>query len=262
MTIQFIFNPPPDLLRPSHIPLDPPVTLTTHRNNIDTPLLSLIQKQISDKSKSKKDGDLPGWLRSLVFPDDPDTAESFILPSCYMRAPPDPRYASSSYHKLDCSQKLAMLLRQKEFVEFPVIEVWEAESFTGLVVDDRGLVSQDGGDGREKGLKRRKLNVVQGKAAIKGLLGDYGSDEDEPEEVEATPNMISNLEGYVDSDPEQEELEGEHGIPGEDTKEEDDNDDEEEVDDDPALLLEKLKAAGALPSEIDDEDEVDWGDSD
>jgi len=249
MTIEFIFQPPPDLLRPSHIPPDAPITLTTHRNNIDAPLLSLIRKQISDKSKSKKDGNLPDWLRSLVFPDD--------------RAAPDPRRPSPSYHKLDCSQKLAVLLRQKQFVEFPVIEIWEDGSFTGLVVDDRGMVSQDGDDDRERGQKRRKLNVRQGKAVIKDLLGDYRSDEEEPEEREVIQSILSNLDDYADSEIEQEEsLKDDREVVDEDWDEEAEDDEEVMPGNDPALLLEKLKASGVLSSEIEDQDEVDWGDSD
>jgi len=260
LTIQFIFHPPPHPLRPSHIPPDPPIVLMTHRNNIDTPLLSLIQKQISEKSK--KNGNFPGWLRSMTFPDDPDAAEPFELPSCNMRAPSNPTRQAPAYHKLDCSQKLVTLLRHKKIVEYPVIEVWEEGSFTGLLVDDRGLIAQNEDEDEERRPKRRKLDVRKGKAAITGLLGEYGSDGDEPEEAEATPNALSKLDGYADSDFERDNDKDGYGIHVEDATEWGEDDDDESPDENPASLLEKLKQAGVLVDEVDDEEKVDWGDSD
>lgn len=215
--------------------------MTTHRNDIDHRVLSILQKQVSDKPKNKRDAALPAWLTSLVIAED----EAFVSPACYMLAPTDPSRKAPAYHKLDPTRKLGAALRFKEFVEFPVIEVWEEGGFEGDVVTEDGSVEQRADDA-ERSRKRRKLDVRQGKVAIKGLLGDYGSEEDE-EVLEVSPNGLEKLDGYADSDVDLEHIdEWEEG-------------DDEDVRD-PATLLEQLKTAGALPA--DDGDEVDWGDSD
>lgn len=239
LTIQFVFHPPVDPLRPPHIPQDKPITVTTHRNDIDHRLLSILQKQVSDKPKNKRDARFPAWLTGLVVPED---EEAVVPPACYMLAPTDPSRKTPAYHKLDTSRKLGTALRFKEFVEFPVIEVWEEGGFSGDVVAEDGSVEHRPDDG-ERSRKRRKLDVRQGKVAIKGLLGDYGSEEDES--VQVGPNGLEKLDGYEDSDNDQEHAE--------------EWEDDGEPFQDPAALLEQIKSTGALPAE--DDDEVDWGDS-
>jgi len=235
LTVQFVVNPPPNPLRPHNVPPEQPIVLTTHRNSIDIPLVEILQKAVSDKSRNK-----PVWLAEMVVPDRGD--EVFVHPACYMPAPSDPFRKSPAYYKLDISQKLSVLLRHKEFVEFPVFHVWEDGIFQGNVVTDDGSLAIREDDG-EPSRKRRKLNVKQGKVAIKGLLGDYGSEEEE-EENEPEPSGLAKLESYDDSDPaEWEEDQEEDGVA-----------------DDPAVLLEQLKQAGMLPVTGDD-DTVDWGDS-
>lgn len=191
------------------------------------------------------------------------------------------------YYKLDPTESLEKVLRHKQFVEFPTIEIWEDGSFTGTVVDDRGAVMLDSEDERKP--KRRKLNVKEGKKAINGLLGGYGSGSDDDEEERAEEkNVMGMLAGYAGSDDDN-DGEGQEEGPSKTIKHEEppispldedgwgdedaegDTDDEyvEESAENVAAMLEKLRQAGALrdPSGDgrialgDDEEQVDWGDS-
>ena len=127
-----------------------------------------------------------------------------------------------AYHSFDPSQPLINLLRHTHFVEFPTIEIWE--DFQGIIVDTQGVVRQQED---EQQPKRRKMNPKAGRLAINGLLGDYGS-----EDNEEAPNVLAALDNYAESD---------------------DGDGEGELD--PAMLLDLMQQARG-------EWAVDWGDYD
>jgi len=173
-------------------------------------------------------------------------------------------------------------------VEYPTIEIWEKDAFTGTLVDDGGTVVHDDSDDGIRKPKRRKLGVREGRKAITGLLGGYGSDEESEEgkDEQEERNVLHLLAGYAGSEDEEE---GEGGGGGAatvnpvphyfDDDELGDEDAEGETDDemceevppeDVAVMLVKLRQAGALQdasvdrhlaSTMDDEDQVDWGDS-
>ncbi|RDX55510.1 hypothetical protein OH76DRAFT_1551941, partial [Lentinus brumalis] len=292
LTIEFKFHPPRNLLAPSEQP-DPPFTLLAHRVTLETPLLSAIQAHVTERSKSKKDKTLPQWVQALVLPDD-DVPDSFTPPLCVMSTPLDPLVALSSnphvpqpgrlirsgYYKLDCSQPVGAVLKHKHFVEFPTIEVWEEDAFQGTIVDDQGTVVHDAPD-EHRSSKRRKLNVKQAKKAMTGLLGGYGSDEDEDVAGEER-NVLGLLGDYAGSDDDEE---GDGGVPaavipvgivdedawGDEDAEGETDDEYEGSPEELAAMLQKLREAGALRdprgdsalagySGADDE-QVDWGDS-
>ncbi|KAJ7774247.1 hypothetical protein DFH07DRAFT_878040, partial [Mycena maculata] len=242
LTIGFTFHPPPNpLLPPGHAP-EKPYTLLTHRNRADTPLLSLLQRAVSDAGR-KDPSVIPAWVRTLACPDttDPDD-NTFTPPQCVVRAT-TPR----AHHLLDATQPLLALLRGTHFVEFPAIDVWE--EFRGTVVDAGGAITQVAEPGeRERAPKRRKLDRKAGKA-IAGLLGGYGSSSDEEEggqeggkangkEKEKEKNGLEMLGGYSGSEDEAEArvvMQAEEG-----------DSDEEGVGElalDPAALVELMRAA-------------------
>ncbi|KAJ7047645.1 hypothetical protein C8F04DRAFT_917901, partial [Mycena alexandri] len=275
LTIEFKFHPPPNpLALPSQAP-DPLRTLLTHRNSLDAPksLLQVLQHHINER----KEGVIPVWVRALACPDLTDP-EAFAPPHCVMAATVDPlvsarkskqQRAQTPYYRLDPAQPLSALLRGKHFVEFPTIEVWE--EFCGTVVDGAGAVmQQDGLDGNgEEGRapKRRKLDRKAGGKAIAGLLGGYGSSsEDEDEDgkgKEKARNGLEMLGGYSGS-----EDEAEDGAAQADISMNDSDDDGVELD--PAKLVELMREARGDASwtphmhaqEVEDDDLVDWGDSD
>jgi hypothetical protein len=260
LTIEFIFRAPPNPSAPSTQPRDPPYTLLTHKNHFETPLITLLQSKVPKRAtKSQTNPSLPHWITSLVHPDldDPD---SFIPPQCFMAAQIDPRLglrSHSTLYKLDPAQKLSILLRDKPFVEFPTIEVWEEgdTAFVGTIVDVQGSVMKYADDDDdERKAKRRKLDVGAGKKAIHGLLGDYGSDEDDGDGREEG-GVLSMLGEYAESDEGDVEVEVEAEDPEEDEETAD-------VQLDPAALLELVRQAQALDPHAGDEDLVDWGDSD
>lgn len=263
LTIEFKFHQPVDPLIPSQ-PQEPPFVMLTHRNSINTPLLALIQSHVKERDNAKKESACPEWIKSLVFPpaDDP---ESFTPPECVMTAQMDPcaivlssSQSRKAYYRFDMSQTLGFLLRHTHFVEFPTIELWE--EFKGTVVDTQGAITQLSGDGVMKP-KRRKLNVKAGKKTISGLVGGYGSDEEEDEET--SHNGLSLLGGYVESD---EEVPSTTILVDDDLGDEDaegDTDDEQDGDVDPSVLLEMLQRmqGDGRWAEHTEDDEVDWGDS-
>jgi len=241
-----------------------------------------MQSHVAERNKSKKGDPVPSWLVPLVTPD-PDVPESFVIPTCVMRTPLDPlasldRHSDNislrpghivceGYYKLDPTQPLISVLKQKNFVEFPTIEVWEDGAFHGTIVDNQGAVLP-GPEEREP--KRRKMSAKESRKAIAGLLDGYGSEEEE-ERVEER-NVLDALGGYVESDDEGhvDREEFNDGLSNEDAEGETD-DELEGRPEDLAMLLEQLRQAGALrdpgadgplASLADGDDErVDWGDS-
>jgi hypothetical protein len=146
-----------------------------------------------------------------------------------------------------------VLLQNTHFVEFPTVEIWDAGSFRGMTVDSQSGVTEEVDEERKP--KRRKLDVKAAKKALSGLLGGYGSDEEEAEVVEK--NVLDLLGSYAGSDddegvevvlPEAEES---------DVEDLDDDTDDTMAPLDPAALLELMRQVQAVP----EDDEVDWGDS-
>jgi len=160
------------------------------------------------------------------------------------------------FTKLNGEQKLSSLLRNKQFVEFPTIEVWEEGVFRGVLLDE----SDAFGLQREQGpAKRRKLNATEGRAAIVGLLGDYGS-----EDSDEADTALTKLGEYEGSGAENEQLttseEGHTDAPSEDG--DDDDEGGPEVIVDPATLLAMVQEARGRNEEDIEYDKVDWEESD
>ena len=262
------------------------IRLLTHKNDIDQTLLMILQTHAGDKlkqvakrrAKSKVNpDDSTGaetpleWLKELVFPDPPDQLESFAPPLCLIQSS-QPRTSrkrpkSRSYHSLDPFQKLSQSLRRKEFIEFPLIEVWEKDEFaaSGFAESDQhsGLyekvVEEAGGRPR----KRRKIGVMgkkRGEAVVKGLLGGYGSsgDEEDEDDDQDSPGALVGLGQYEES-----EGEGMQGAPDPDTVDDPEGTGSDDGAVNPTVLIKQLKSAGFTfdPVGLDD-DEVDWGDDD
>ncbi|KAJ7117320.1 hypothetical protein C8R43DRAFT_103359 [Mycena crocata] len=256
LTIELKFHPPPNPLAPPTQAPEPPFTLLTHRNGLDTPLLALIQRHITER----KEGACPAWVRPLVCPDvtDPD---GFSPPQCVMTAAVDPLAIRASsnrskrpYYRFDATQDLAALLRHTHFVEFPTIEVWE--EFAGTVVDGAGAVTQFAQE--ERAPKRRRLDKKAGGKVLVGLLDGYGSSGDDEEEKVQVQDGLGMLGGYSGSD--DDEGAAASAMQGEIV-----DSDIEEVEMDPAALLELMRKARGDENwtpHTDDDDQVDWGDSD
>ncbi|KAF7353031.1 Box C/D snoRNA protein 1 [Mycena venus] len=276
LTIEFKFHPPPNpLALPSQLP-EPPHTLLTHRNNLETPLLTLLQTHVADRKEGGKGG-VPAWVRALIASPDSDAdPDAWTPPQCIMSAPAalDPLTPAASslykqkqkqqprrYYRLDCAKSLAELLRHTHFVEFPTIEVWE--EFRGTVVDAAGAVTQTAqDDDEERAPKRRRLDRKTGGKKIAGLLDGYGSSSEEEGGSSKQPNQngLEMLGGYEGSDDEDAQMPMQEEILG-------DSDAEEEVELDPAALLELVRKARGDENwtpQLGDEDAdlVDWGDSD
>jgi len=115
------------------------------------------------------------------------------------------------------------------------------------VIDAAGCLSHAGDD--QPRVKRRKLTLQAGRAALNGLLGEYGSGEEEQEEVQREPPVLVE---YANSMSEEEDV-----VSADDSNES--ADDGEDVKMDPALLLELLREARNSGQWTQDDD-VDWGD--
>jgi hypothetical protein len=157
--------------------------------------------------------------------------------------------------KLDGERKLSTLLRNKQIVEFPTIEVWEEGAFRGVLLDDAGAFESQ----RQRPAKRPKLDVTKGRVAIAGLVGGYGSEDDEEADT-----ALTRLGDYEGSDAEDEQLTTSEEEADTDGFAEDDDDDEGELDAvvDPASLLAMVREAQRQHGEDEEFDEVDWGVSD
>lgn len=224
-----------------------------------------MRSHIHDRPNTRKENAHPEWVKRLVYPD-PEDPDSFSNPQCVMAAQLDPltlrnmRLKKASYF-LDPSQPLGTVLRHMEFVEFPTIEIWN--EFTGSIVDVEGVMQQREEEGTQK---RRKLNPTAGKKTIAGLLGNYGSD-DEEHQPEAQ-NALMNLGDYAGSDEEEEfaptNQTKDEGVEMQDADADADldglSDEGDEGEIDAGVLLELLRAAGGVDPAFEDQDEVDWED--
>jgi hypothetical protein len=158
---------------------------------------------------------------------------------------------------LDSERKLSTLLRDKNFVEFPTIEVWEEGAFGGVLFDGVGAFESQGG---QRPIKRRRLDPTKGRAAIAGLLGGYGS-----EDAEDVDTALTRLGEYEGSDAESEQpTTSEKADTDTDGVMEGGGDDEEEPETmvDPETLLAMVREAQRRHGEDGEFEEIDWGESD
>jgi len=258
LTVEYNIHPPP-ALDTSPNDAQGPHTLLTHRNNFDISLRDLFQSQISQRTRKKSGADLPTWVKTLALPH-PDIPDAFIPPEFFIRAPSDPlsgQREKFAFIKLDSERKLSTLLRNKHFVEFPTIEVWEESAFCGVLFDGIGAFESQGG---QRPIKRRRLDVTKGRAAIDGLLGGYGS-----KDGEEVDTALTRLGEYEESDAENEEpTTSEEADTDTDGVTEDGDGDEEEPEAmvDPETLLAMVREAQRRHGEDGEFEEIDWGESD
>ena len=259
LTVEYNIHPPHAL---DACPNDTqePYALLTHRNNFDLSLRDLFQSQISQRATGRNRADLPTWVKTLALPH-PDMPDTFTPPQFFIRAPLDPlseKRENFGFIKLDGERKLSALLRNKQFVEFPTIDVWEEDAFCGVLLNESGVFEL-----QERGpAKRRKLDVSKGRAAIAGLLGDYGSGSEDGDEADTA---LTRLGEYDGSDAENRQpttlAEGDT-----DSLTEGDDDDEGDQEAmsmvDPATLLAMVQEVQRRNGEDGDSEEVDWGESD
>lgn len=140
-------------------------------------------------------------------------------------------------------------------MEFPTVEVWEE----GVLFDGVGAFESRGD---QRPIKRRRLDVTKGRAAIAGLLGGYGSEDGE--EVEEVDTALTRLGEYEGSDAEDEQPKtSEEAVTDTDGVTEDGDDDEEpEAVVDPETLLAMVREAQRRLGEDAEFEEIDWGESD
>ncbi|KAH9062793.1 hypothetical protein EDB87DRAFT_1558653 [Lactarius vividus] len=259
-TVEYNIHPPPSLdANPDKNNIQESYTLLTHRNNFDLSLRDLFQSQVSERTKGKGRAELPTWVKTLALPH-PDVPDTFTPPQFFIRAPLDLLSVQGErfgFIKLHGEQKLSSLLRNKQFVEFPTIEVWEEGAFRGVLLDESGTF---GLQREQRPAKRRKLNATKGRAAIVDLLGDYGSEDSDDAE---TP--LTKLGEYEESGAENEQLTtSEGGYTDALSEDDDDNNEDEgesEVTVDPATLLAMVLDAGRNEEDMV-YDKVDWEVSD
>ena len=210
------------------------VTVITHRNNWDQTIRQLIRRGVKETKATKASKELLHWLN---LDEEDDGVPSSIL--CLMkrpRSPDDPVDLTPnrpSYYNLDRNETLSKSLRHKHFVEFPTIILVDEASFDGLLVDERGIVQ----DMEERRAKRRKLDPSEAKKTISGLLGGYGSDDDD--EQQNALDTLADYSGSEQSDASESE--------DEEFGEERQSSPEEQVADEPTGMEE-------------DDETLDWGD--
>ena len=254
LTVEYIIHPP---TAQDAAPNDAqkPLTLLTHRNNFDLSLRNLFQSQISQRTKGKTRADLPTWIQALALPH-PDIPDAFTPPLFFIRAPLDllsKRSEKFGFIKLDGEQKLSALLRNKQIVEFPTIEVWEEGSFRGVLLDGTGTFRSQGA---QRPAKRRRLDVTKGRVAIAGLLGGYGS-----ENGDEADTALTRLGEYEGSDAENGQLTTSEEASTDGLTEDDDDKGERDAVVDPTTLLAMVREAQRRRDE-EGEYEDNWEESD
>lgn len=242
-----------------------------------------MSKKSNAKPNENSSNAFPSWISPLVIPP-PEDPENFTTPTFVIAAPSDPLLLARSaallssqkqirntttskpniYHSLDPDEPLAKSLRGTQFVEFPLIEVWE--EFGGVIVDKKTGGVRCAGGSKEPQRKRRKLNREEGIKAINGLLGDYGSEDDDGEENgQIEDGTVSTLVGYVESDTEggsgQDNTVDEEIMLEEDVWSDADAEGEIDFEADPSILFELIQQAKREGKwKEDDADDSDDGD--
>ena len=260
LTVKYNIHPSPDLnANPNENSVQSPYILLTHRNNSNLSLHNLFQSRVSERTKGKGRAEFPTWVKILALPN-PDVPDTFTPPQFFIRAPLDllsGQRERFGFIKLNGEQKLSSLLRDKQFVEFPTIDVWEEGAFCGVLLDASGTF---GLQREQRPAKRRKLNTTQGRAAIAGLLGEYGS-----EDSDEADTALAKLGEYEGSGAEEEQLtpseEGHTDALSEDGDDDDEDEAGSEVVVDPATLLAMVQEARGRNEDIE-YDKVDWEDTD
>ena len=143
-------------------------------------------------------------------------------------------------------------------MEFPTIEVWEEGAFRGVLFDGVGAFESQGG---QRPIKRRRLDVTKGRAAIAGLLGGYGSEDGE--DGEEVDTALTRLGEYGGSGAENEQpTTSEEADTDTDGVTGDDDDEEPEAMVNPETLLAMVREAQRRQGEDGEFEEIDWGESD
>ncbi|KAI5894266.1 uncharacterized protein SCHCODRAFT_02577122 [Schizophyllum commune H4-8] len=220
-----------------------------HRNRTDATLLSILHSSIRLRKNA------PDWLSS-TFPLDFDSP---ALPT-FTTTIYDPMH--SAHHKLDVHKTLLDVLRGKHFVEFPTIELWSGDTFSGHVIvggTGEGSTVQIRRQWKDvqpyrppRAMKKRK--VGDGKAL--NILGEYGSDSDASSDAEPTNNALQGLQTYEDEG-------SDENVPptadDEDSMEEEGEEnsaDADAVETDPQVLAKLLQEARAAGKWKEEDDEV------
>ncbi|KAL5527419.1 hypothetical protein ACEPAG_6210 [Sanghuangporus baumii] len=235
LTLEFVFRPPPDPLTREVLE---PVSIITHRNDWNQTIRQIIRQKIKETKCTKSKEGIQHWLNLDEVDED---IPSSVL--CLMKRPKshdDHLGLTSSrqrYYKLDWDDVLSRALRNKHFVEFSTIFLTDEASFDGLLVDDSGIVE----DMDERRAKRRKLDPSEAKKTITGLLGGYGSDDEQQNAL----NTLAEYSGCEQSDAEASAL-----------REDESSNEADETGDEP--LADQV--ADDLTGVDGDDEELDWGD--
>ncbi|KAF8665784.1 hypothetical protein AX16_000231 [Volvariella volvacea WC 439] len=204
--------------------------------------------------------------------------------------------APRAYHRLDPIQPLSTSLQHTHFVEYPTIEIWE--EFKGLIVDPQaetdwssanfispedGVGDQSRGDTTRPTKRRKVASKKAEKKTIVGLLGGYGSGEDDRDENgDGKRDGLALLGNYGGSESEAESSgdddgEDRKGLVGEKQEnggqmDQDIENSDEEPELDPAAVLELVKKVRGEEGWLtmlqnqeevgSDGDAVDWGEDD
>jgi hypothetical protein len=166
----------------------------------------------------------------LPTPEDP---EGFASPELFLVAPSlsgRPGPSARSFYALDGNQALSAALRNTSFVEYPTIHVYGVGDFKGTIVDRQGTITRVIEE--ERPAKRRKTDKKKSVVMMKGLVGDYGSEEEGSGEEDGALAVLGDYPGSDDEDGAQ-ELDGPaDGIHTEHVQDEDDTLDAEADDGD------------------------------
>lgn len=195
LTIEFRIHPVPlpPALRHTVSASSQPFTLFSHQSSMSATLASIIQQEV-DRINVRKGNtaSIPEWVHALLVPT-PEDPEGFEPPQYLMRAEdalpslsvvPPRTPTGKCFFELDPSRTLSSLLRGAHFIEFPTIEIWPRGSFSGIIVAADGTTTHtrrnDGTD--EPARKRPRLDTNAAKKVMSGMLGGYGSSDEEKEE--------------------------------------------------------------------------------
>ncbi|KAG7097252.1 hypothetical protein E1B28_004618 [Marasmius oreades] len=291
LTIEIILHPPHNPLASS---LEP-ITLLTHRNNLSTPLIKLIESHVEDhlqkankaSARSATVAVLPDWIHDLFPSHDPFDSEAPTPPVFLMRVSPPTEYPNINmpipqlsngkhirfYRILTPNDSLLTSLQDIPFVEFPTIEVADPDTvsegaFHGLIIQEDSI--HPGGTYQNHCPPKRQKVTVD-KKAFAGLLHGYGSSESgsgsdtnyngegKEDRKSKDKSALEGLGGYDSSG------DGEDGIeqqrrPKEEVMMDDSDEDEDlEVTLDAKASEELVKLAWRVG---EGEEEVAWDDSD
>jgi hypothetical protein len=134
----------------------------------------------------------------LPTPEDP---EGFASPELFLAAPSlsgRPGPSAPSFYALDGSQALSAALRNTSFVEYPTIHVYGAGDFKGTIVNRQGTITRVIEE--ERPAKRRKTDKKKCAVMMKGLVGEYGSEEEDSGGEDDALAVLGDYSGSDDED--------------------------------------------------------------